>query len=108
MTIRDWPEPWPGWCGGELAPVLPGVYAAAATSTERAVRLSALARWAPDAVLVGRTAAQLTFWPTLPGSTVECALRWPRDPQTGFAFAKRRVPPSWWSNVTASGRRAPI
>ena len=78
---------------GELAPVLPGVYAAAATSTERAVRLAALARWAPDAVLVGRTAAQLTFWPTLPGSTVECALRWPRDPQTGFAFVKRQVPP---------------
>ena len=78
---------------GELAPVLPGVYAAAATSTDRAVRLAALARWAPDAVLVGRTAAQVTYWPTLPGSTVECALRWARDPQAGFAFVKRRVPP---------------
>jgi len=78
---------------GELAPVLPGVYADAATSGQRDARLAALARWAPDAVLVGRTAAQLTFWPTLPGSTVECALRWARDPQAGFVFAKRRVPP---------------
>lgn len=78
---------------GELAPVLPGVYGAAAGSGERAVRLAALGRWAPDAVLLGRTAAQLTFWPTLPGSTVECALRWARDPQAGFAFSKRRVPP---------------
>lgn len=77
----------------ELTVVLPGVYAATATSQERPVRLAALSRWAPDAVLVGRTAAQLTFWPTLAGATVECALPWERDPQPGFGFSRRRVPP---------------
>ena len=88
---------------GELATVLPGVYAAAQTDLDRPVRLAALFRWAPDAVLVGRTAAQLTFWPGLPGSTVECALRWQRDPQPGFAFSPsdgcRR---SSWSSGTRS------
>ena len=78
---------------GELDAVLPGVYTAAATSGTRAARLAALSRWDPDAVLVGRTAAQLTFWPSLPGDTVECAFRSQRDPQPGFAFVKRRVPP---------------
>lgn len=78
---------------GELAAVLPGVYAATATRSERPARLAALSRWAPDAVLVGRTAAQLTFWPSLPGATVECALPSTRDPQPGFAFSRRRVPP---------------
>jgi len=77
----------------ELTPVLPGVYAATAGSDERAVRLAALSRWEPDAVLVGRTAAQLTFWPKLPGALVECAVRGEREPQAGFAFSRRRVPP---------------
>jgi very-short-patch-repair endonuclease len=77
----------------ELVAVLPGVYATSATGGERVARLAALSRWAPDAVLVGRTAAQVTFWPKLPGATVECALPWARDPQLGFAFSKRRVPP---------------
>ena len=88
---------------GELATVLPGVYAAAPAGLDRPVRIAALSRWAPDAVLVGRTAAQLTFWPGLPGSTVECALRWQRDPQPGFAFSPsdgcRR---SSWSSGTRS------
>lgn len=78
---------------GELAAVLPGVYATPATSRERAARLAALSRWAPDAVLTGRTAAQVTYWPELPGSTVECSLRSARDPQPGFAFSQLRVPP---------------
>lgn len=78
---------------GELVAVLPGVYAGVAVARERPARLAGLLRWAPDAVLLGRTAAQLTFWPGLPGATVECALRWQRDPQEGFAFSKRRVPP---------------
>lgn len=78
---------------GELAAVLPGVYATAATRGERVARLAALSRWAPDAVLTGRRAAQLTYWPTLPGATVECSLPSARDPQAGFAFSKRRVPP---------------
>lgn len=78
---------------GELVGVLPGVYAPAGVRPDRHLRLACLARWAPDAVLVGRTAAQLTFWPGLPGDRVECALPWDRDPQPGFRFVKRRVAP---------------
>ena len=78
---------------GELVAVLPGVYAPPAVAGERLVRLAALARWAPDAVLTGRTAAQLTCWPKLSGSEIECALRWERDPQPGFCFSRRQVPP---------------
>lgn len=77
----------------ELVAVLPGVYAPTATGDARPVRLAALARWAPDAVLTGRTAAQLSFWPGLGGDVVECALPSRREPQRGFAFSKRRIPP---------------
>lgn len=78
---------------GTLAPVLPGVYGPASQVRGRDVRLAALRCWAPDAVLVGRTAAQLTYWPDLPGDEVECALRWKREPQRGFRFSRRLVPP---------------
>lgn len=77
---------------GSLAAVLPGVYSAAASSRQRSTRLRALAEWDPDAVLLRRTAAQLTFWPTLEGDVVECATRTDRDRQSGFRFSRRRVP----------------
>ena len=78
---------------GDLVSVLPGVYAPPALADQRAVRLCALTRWAPDAVLTGPTSAQLTFWPTLPGSEIQCAVRWDRDPQPGFRFARRTISP---------------
>lgn len=78
---------------GGLVAVLPGVYAPAAAAQTRDVRLAALSRWAPDAVLTGRTAAQLSFWPGLGGDVVECALRSRREPQRGFVFRRRRLPP---------------
>ena len=78
---------------GKLVSVLPGVYAPPAFAGERHVRLAALVRWAPEAVLTGSTAAQLTFWPTLPGAEIECALRWARDPQPGFRFVRRAIAP---------------
>lgn len=78
---------------GYLVSVLPGVYAPTALADQRPVRLAALVRWAPDAVVTGRTAAQLTFWPSLPGSAIECAVRWDRDPQPGFRFTRRTIAP---------------
>src|SRR3954454_5487427 len=75
---------------GELAPVLPGVHAASGTAQDRRVRLAALARWARAPVLVGRTAAQVTFAPALPGEVVDCALPSQIQPQPGFVFSKRR------------------
>lgn len=79
--------------GRELVSVQPGVYAPPAAAGERNVRLAALARWAPEAVLTGRSAGQLTYWPMLPGSTIECAMHWDREPQPGFCFSRRKVPP---------------
>ncbi|SEP82062.1 Very-short-patch-repair endonuclease [Microlunatus flavus] len=89
---------------GVLAPVLPGVYGPPRATKD--VRLAALGRWAPDAVVVGRTAAQLTYWPDLGGEQVECALRWEREPQHGFRFSRRRIPPELvvrrrWLQVTS-------
>ena len=78
---------------GALVAVMPGVYAAAPRAEERPVRLLALAARQPDAVLVGRTAAQLTFWPTLPGDVVTYALRHKCLPQPGFSGARRAIDP---------------
>lgn len=78
---------------GALVPVLPGVYGAAGTTGGREVRLAALRCWAPDAVVTGATAGQLTFWPDVPGAEVECALPWEREPQPGFRFSRRRIAP---------------
>ena len=78
---------------GELVAVMPGVYASRQRSQERAIRLMALSTRQPDAVLVGRTAAQLSYWPELPGSTVSYALHHKCLPQTGFRGSRRLVPP---------------
>lgn len=78
---------------GELVAVLPGVHAPAEAAGDRRARLAALRLSTPDAVVAGRTAAQLTFWPGLPGDVVECAVPARREPQPGFVFAKRRIHP---------------
>ncbi len=78
---------------GELAPVLPGVYAAASRTQQRPTRVLALARREPDAVLVRRTAAQLSFWPGLSGEEVSYALSSVRPGRRGFCHERRRVPP---------------
>lgn len=78
---------------GALVPVLPGIYATAAGARDRDVRMLAAARRDPDAVFVDRSAAQLSFWPKLPGDEVSCAVRTARAPSAGFRFVRRRVPP---------------
>ncbi len=77
---------------GELVPVLPGVCSNPARAFDREIRILAVTRREPDAVLVDRTAAQLSFWPRLPGDQVSCALGGVREPQRGYRFVKRRVP----------------
>jgi very-short-patch-repair endonuclease len=49
--------------------------------------------WTPDAVLVGRTAAALTFWPGLAVGDVEVAQVDDRRHRPGFTTSRRRVPP---------------
>ena len=78
---------------GALTAVVPGVYASAARAQERAIRVQALCARQPDAVLVGRTAAQLSFWPGLPGDVVSYALGHKCGAQPGFAGQRRTVPP---------------
>ena len=84
---------------GELRPVLPGVYAAAAVADATVTRVAALARWDPDAVLTHEAAAAASFWQRLTVPTVRCAVRHFRPPQPGFAFARRCIPPELiWSS----------
>ncbi|OYN95517.1 hypothetical protein CGZ95_17565 [Enemella evansiae] len=50
---------------GDLVPLLPGCYAAAGLADEPLIRAVAMRRYAPDAVLIGRSAAMFTGWPEL-------------------------------------------
>ena len=76
---------------GELVTVLPGVYAAAEQRDEFRVRVAALSRWSPDAILTCAAAARLTFWPLIPVDAVDAALR-RRGSHRGFRLVTRAVP----------------
>ena len=78
---------------GELVAVMPGVYAARAAAEDRRIRLLALATRQPDVVLVGRTAAQLSYWRLLAGDQVTYALPHKCVRQPGIVGSRRRVPP---------------
>jgi len=76
---------------GELCQLLPGVYARAGADHDFLLRVDALRRWAPDAVLTGASAARFTFWSSCRADVVECALR-RRGTYQGFGFTRRAVP----------------
>jgi very-short-patch-repair endonuclease len=77
---------------GDLARVLPGIYAAADQATSVASRLRALNRFDPDAILVAAVAARMSFWPDLRVDLIECAVRHSRAPQRGYHFTRRHIP----------------
>ncbi len=77
---------------GRLRAVLPGVYAIAEHADDLEVLVAAVARWDPDAVVVGAAAARLTFWPEAPLSAIEVATS-RRGEHRGFRLVRRRVPP---------------
>lgn len=77
---------------GHLRSVLPGIYAPPESAGDRLVRIQALTRFEPDAVLTGVTAAQLSFWPGLRGEVVECASTRQLRPRPGFVFRRRVIP----------------
>jgi hypothetical protein len=77
---------------GELAKVLPGIYAAADRAASLQTRVRALSRFDPDAILIGAVAARLSFWPELRVEAVECAVRHSRASQTGYDFTRRHIP----------------
>ncbi|HEY5979939.1 MAG TPA: hypothetical protein VIT41_09920 [Microlunatus sp.] len=58
------------------------------------IRALALRRYDPDAVLLGRAAARLSFWPGLEVREVVAVTRHYRAPQTGYRFVRRQLAPS--------------
>jgi very-short-patch-repair endonuclease len=77
---------------GSLRPVLPGVYAKPRDCESTATRVRALMRWDPDAVLIGSAAAQVSFWPEIRVSCIECSLKHQRRPQPGYQFTRQQIP----------------
>lgn len=57
------------------------------------MRMRALARWDPDAVLTGAAAARVSYWPEVRLDRIDATSRWQRRPQRGYAFSRRRIPP---------------
>lgn len=78
---------------GDLVRVLPGVYASAQTEISTQIRIAALMAYDCDAVLTEAAAASVSFWPVIKVDTVTCAVRHRREPQQGFDFARRVIPP---------------
>jgi very-short-patch-repair endonuclease len=79
---------------GELTPVLPGVYAPRGAAERQDVRIRAAMLWDPDAVVTGRSAARLSFWPQLAAPVVGLAVtRHHRVKPRGFELVRRVVPP---------------
>ena len=78
---------------GELAPVLPGVYAPAGLARSTQTRMAAVCRRHPDAVLLTEAAARLSFWPEVYLNSIQVAVPSPLPRQPGFAFTRRKIPP---------------
>lgn len=89
---------------GLAVAVLPGVYVPAALGDDPDTLKRAAMLWDPDAVVVGRAAAEASFWPGLHRATIELAS--PRRRQvtsTAFRFVQRTVPAEFI--VTVGGIR---
>jgi very-short-patch-repair endonuclease len=78
---------------GRLARVLPGVYADPGTADDVRTRVAAVTRWDPSAVICGRAAAALTYWPDVAVGPVDVASPVRHRAQLGFAFTERRISP---------------
>ena len=78
---------------GQLMRVLPGVYALAEAASTARIRIMALMAYDPDAILIEAAAASVSFWPDIKVEAVTCAVRHRRQPQRGFAFTRRVIPP---------------
>jgi very-short-patch-repair endonuclease len=77
---------------GQIEPVLPGVYARTHHKSVPEVRIEALRRYEPRAVLLADAAARHTFRPALPVTSVTAAVPRRLRPQPGFRFVRRTVP----------------
>jgi very-short-patch-repair endonuclease len=76
---------------GALVRLLPGTYAFPDGGLDLTVRARAVSRWQPDAVITGRAAARLTFWPTLPVGAIDVARRAHPPASRGYRFHQRHI-----------------
>ncbi|WP_420176177.1 endonuclease domain-containing protein [Luteococcus sp. OSA5] len=90
---------------GELVAVLPGVLAAASLANTFEARVAAVALWDPDAVVIGRAAARLGFWPGARDDVVEVVTRRRPAPREGFVFRRVRLDPDEVVEDPGSGVR---
>jgi hypothetical protein len=77
---------------GNLRTVLPGVYAQPEVCDSIGTRVRALMRWDPAAILVGKVAASVSFWPEIRVSRITCSLKHHRRPQPGYEFTRQQIP----------------
>jgi very-short-patch-repair endonuclease len=78
---------------GELAAVLPGVYAPADQARSARTLMAAVGVWDDTAVLTHEAAAASSFWPELAVPVVRCTVRHERTARSGFEFTRDRIPP---------------
>jgi len=78
---------------GRLRRLLPGVNVDAGRADELRIKALALMRWDPSAVICGRAAAALTYWPEIPVGPLVAASPVRHASQRGFTFVERRIPP---------------
>lgn len=79
---------------GLVTRVLPGTYLPSGRADDFELRAVALRRWDRDAVIVGRAAARMTFWPGLQVGAIDVARRGVVPQSTGYQFHRRRVDPA--------------
>lgn len=72
--------------------MLPGVYAAAPRADEFGIRLRAAQLWEPNAVVFGRAAAKLTFWPSLAVSRIDLAVGTRKGDHRSLLLVRRTIP----------------
>ena len=86
---------------GLVTRLLPGVYAVAGAEDDLAVRAAAVVAWQPDAVVTGRAAARLTFWPGLAVTHVDVARRGHAPRSRRYRFHERTIDPAHIIESTA-------
>ncbi len=77
---------------GEVRRILPTVYGVPEIACRFEGMLGALLLADPDAVVMGRAAAALTWWPELTVQTIEAVRRGVPTPVAGFAWTRRSLP----------------
>lgn len=77
---------------GRLARPLPGVFADPGNAAGLMTRVAAVTRWDPRAVIVGRAAAALSFWPDIEVGRIDVASPTRHRQQPGFSFQQRTIP----------------